>query len=290
MGTSSTQRRQGETHVPSKASEFNMVAELSHDNWATTSVQHQAQTTRQRHQSQCRTTGQRHQPTMPRWTHGSPPRGQRHQFSSGIRQQLGNDIRFRNVLAQRLSSHHLRSSSINSMQHSFAAKTKNSISSNSSSSSSRSSSSIPNSNNFPGVCEATRYNRPVAQRPPPQTPINTTTTQQAPVDPKGGPPRGHQQQQQLGNDIRFRITQRRIGSTSWWTLRESTERTSTTTGQRHQIQNQTVQAQSGQLGNDIRFRGSATTNSYNNNNERRRMVDNKVRNKNMDNDGLNNNT
>ena len=45
------------------------------------------------------------------------------------------------------------------------------------------------------------------------------------------------------------------------------------------------------MGNDIRFRGSATTNSYSNNNkQRRKMVDNKVRNKNMDNNGLNNKT
>ena len=91
---------------------------------------------------------------------------------------------------------------------------------------------------------------------------------------------------QLGNDIR-------ISQLSWLNVpvapREATEGTSTTTGQRHQIQ--TTQAQSGQLGNDIRsesgtvLQPTATTTTM-----RRGSFVNKVRNKNMDNDGLNNKT
>ena len=56
-----TTKRRRHVPLPSRHLVFDMVAELSHDNWATTSVQHQAQTTRQRHQESVQTSGQQHQ-------------------------------------------------------------------------------------------------------------------------------------------------------------------------------------------------------------------------------------
>ena len=171
---------------------------------------------------------------MPRWPPGRPPRGRNSWSTTSVQCQVFGSTFF-------ISSA--------SAQHAAQQRHQSSISSNSSSSSSRSSSSSPNSDNWtfpsklPGGGGWSTANRPepdVHLHPTNSTTTTTTTTK--PRWPLGRPPRGQQQQQQdqLGNDIRIRIRQ-----PSWLNVpvapREATEGTSTTTGQRHQIQS--VQAQ-----------------------------------------------
>ena len=215
-------------------------------------------TTGQRHQNQCKlnqTSGQQHQsqnqesagqlgndislgissqrPSGPQGDHrGGTTAGQRHQFS----------FRFM-FLAQRLSSHHLRSSSTSSAQHAAKTKAASIVIVAVVVAVAASAAAAPTATTTTPLKTARwlQHNPAAATQPqPPQPPLPQQLQYTKPQWPLGRPPRGHQQQQQqqqLGNDIRFRIRQLRIGSTSRWPLGRPPR------GQQRQ-----------QVGSDIRFR------------------------------------
>ena len=276
-GQHNTTKRRRHVTLPSRHLSFDMVAELwttQLDNDIRSQCRHQDNNIRVSFRFSIRMIGQRHQ--IQNQLSSATTAGQRHQ----IQESLFLAQSFHRIIT---SAHHQSTACSIALQHRHQSSIRRMRSRSRSSSSSSSSSSRPNSGNSKG-----------SVKQPVTTTVTSRFTDTLPPQPQQQQqyynalvaPREATERAQLGNNIRFRISSAYNVPVA---PREATEGTSVTTGQRHQIQ--TTQAQSGQLGNDIRSEsGTALLPTATTTTMRRGSFDNKVRNKNMDNNGLNNKT